>query len=311
MHFTVVGAGALGRVYGARLASSKQPHDVEHVVRPARVAETDAFVIEQVNGDRRRDELQPKRRADVPAKTDAILVTVRFDQLDDALVELVRGSQAPVVVLTPLLSPQRTRLEAALGKRLVPAMPGVSGYVDDRGVVRYWVVSVAATLLDDPSDGPARDQLVEIARALTSAGLPARLERDVASLNAATTTSFFPLFAGVNAGGGVDGVLADKELLRLALDATGECSELARKLGKVASWASLLTKYVGGFTIKPGVALAKKLYPESVRFVDAHFGPKLRGQHVAMGETILEVGRQQGVRMPALEQLVTRLRRAP
>jgi hypothetical protein len=30
-----------------------------------------------------------------------------------------------------------------------------------------------------------------------------------------------------------------------------------------------------------------------------------------MGETILEVGRQQGVRMPALEQLVTRLRRAP
>ena len=66
----------------------------------------------------------------------------------------------------------------------------------------------------------------------------------------------------------------------------------------------MLTKFVGPFTIKPGIALARKLAPEAVRFVEQHFGPKLHAQHVAMGEAVLALGRQRGQSMPALARLM-------
>ena len=55
MHVTVLGAGVLGRVYGIRLAAAGDR--VTFVVRPERVAEASPFILEQVNGARRRDEL--------------------------------------------------------------------------------------------------------------------------------------------------------------------------------------------------------------------------------------------------------------
>lgn len=92
------------------------------------------------------------------------------------------------------------------------------------------------------------------------------------------------------------------------IEAAKECDALAHQLGKVASWAGLLTRFVGPYTLKPGVALAKSLAPEAVKFVDTHFGPKLHAQHLAMGETILSLGRDRGVAMPALARLMDTLR---
>ena len=128
------------------------------------------------------------------------------------------------------------------------------------------------------------------------------------SLNVATTAAFFPIIASINAGGGIDGVLADKELLATVLDAVRETDALGRKLGKVAPWAHYLTKFISPYMLKPGVALARHLAPEAVRFAEQHFGPKLHGQHLAMGEAILELGRDQAQAMPALEQLMEHVR---
>lgn len=312
MHVTIVGAGTLGRVYGARLIASGE--QVSFVVRPARVAETSPFVIEQVNGGKRRDVIErPTRVADVPRGTSTILLAVRFDQLEgpDPVVDRLRAAPpVPIVVLTPLLPRQRAGLDAAIGRQVVPGMPSVSGYLDDRGVVRYWLTKVASTLLDDPAgaDGTTRAAIEELARRLDRAGISAHLERDVAALNVGTTTSFFPLIAAIDVGHGVDGVLADKELLATVLDAAKECDALGQRIGKVASWAHLLTRFVGPFTLKPGVAMARTLAPEAVRFVEAHFGPKLHGQHLAMGESILALGREQGQAMPALGKLMDTLR---
>ena len=312
MHVTIVGAGTLGRVYGARLIASGE--QVSFVVRPARVAETSPFVIEQVHGAKRRDVVEhPARIADVPRGTSTILLAVRFDQLDgpDPVVDRLRAAPpVPIVVLTPLLPRQRAALDAAIGRQVVPGMPSVSGYLDDRGVVRYWLTKVASTLLDDPAgaDGATRAAIEELARRLDRAGISAHLERDVAALNVGTTTSFFPLIAAIDVGHGVDGVLADKELLGTVLDAAKECDALGQRIGKVASWAHLLTRFVGPFTLKPGVAMARTLAPEAVRFVEAHFGPKLHGQHLAMGEAILALGREQGQAMPALGKLMDTLR---
>jgi ketopantoate reductase len=320
MHVTVLGAGALGRVYGLRLRASG--NDITFVVRSGAAAEDHPFVIEQVNGSRRHDALdRPSRATQVPAHTGVVLVMVRFDQISgvhsdpdpDDLTRVLRAApRVPIIVLTPLLPAQHARLEATAARKVVPAMPGIAGYFDDRGTVRYWIPGLASTLIEDPGTSGAhasiRPTLEDLARKLTVAGLPARIERDVAGCNAASTTAFFPLIAAIDAGGGVDGALGDKALLETVLDASKESDALARRLGKMASWSYLLMKFVGPFTLKPGVALARRLFPETVQFVERQFGSKLHDQHLAMGDAILQLGRDRGVEMPALSRLMSLVR---
>ncbi len=322
MHVIVVGAGTLGRVYGARLATSGVA--VSFVVRKSRIDDAHSFVVEQVNGDKRRHTIErPRRITEIPDDATLILLTVRFDQIDhvrhdsqDELARLLRaGPAVPVVVMSPMLPPQLDGLKSVVGRRVVSAMPGIAGYVDDiddRGVVRYWATGIAPTLFDDEASGEAhtlaRDTLEVLARRLTNDGLAARFERDVASLNAASTTAFFPLIAAIDAGHGVDGVLGDKPLLDTALSAAKECEMLAKKIGKVAPWTQLLTRFVGPYTIKPGVTMARRVAPETVRFVEKHFGRKLHAQHLAMGESIRDLGREHGLDMPQLDQLMQILR---
>ena len=43
-------------------------------------------------------------------------------------------------------------------------------------------------------------------------------------------------------------------------------------------------------------------------FSSSPYGPKLRGQHLAMGEAILAVGRELGMTTTALTRLMERLR---
>ncbi|EYF08856.1 ketopantoate reductase family protein [Chondromyces apiculatus] len=314
MRIAFVGAGALGRVYGVRLATAGA--EITFVVRPERVGETSPFAVEQVNGPKRRDVLDhPRRVAEIPEEVDLVLVTVRFDQLtgtgEGSVAELLRrGPDRPTVLLTPPLPAQLRSLEQTLGRRVFAAMPGVSGYIDERDVVRYWLMGVASTLIEDP-EGPAHATLEALAKRLTNADVPTRLERDVATYNAATTTAFFPLIAAIDAGGGIEGVLTDKALLATTMEAAKESDILAPKLGRVASWAHLLTRFVGQYTIKPGVALARRVSPEAVRFVEVHFGAKLHEQHLAMGASIVALGEEHGVPMPALERLLRQLAGRP
>ncbi|MFT3767319.1 MAG: 2-dehydropantoate 2-reductase N-terminal domain-containing protein [Minicystis sp.] len=319
MHVTIVGAGALGRIYGVRLAAAGE--QVSFVVREARLTETSPFVIERVGSDRRDVIERPHRVAEVPGATAAVIVAVRFDQLEgerSVAGPLRSAPPVPIVMLTPLLPRQRAALEEVIGRKVVPGMPSTSGYLDERDVVRYWIPRVASTLLEEPNGQSAeairmRAAVEELARRIDKAGIPAHLARDVASLNVATTISFFPLIAAIDAGEGVEGVLADKDLLSSVMDAAKECDALAHKLGKSASWANLLMRFVGPYTLKPGVKLARTVAPEAVKFVEAHFGPKLHGQHLAMGDTILALGGEHGVAMPALahEMDLLRTRRHP
>jgi 2-dehydropantoate 2-reductase len=322
MHVVVVGAGALGRIYGVRLAAAGVA--VSFLVRKSRMDESFSFVIEQVNGEKRRDSIeQPKRIDSIPKDATLILLAVRFDQIDrirhdskDELAQLLlAGPAVPIIVVSPMLEPQLEALKGVVGRRVVSAMPGVAGYiddVDDRGAVRYWATAVAPTLIDDEASGEthslSRDALEVLARRLTSGGLPTRFERDVASLNAASSTAFFPLIAAIDAGRGVDGILGDKELLETTLSAAKECEALAKKIGKLASWANVLTRFVGPYTIKPGIALGRRVVPEMVRFVERHFGRKLHAQHLAMGATIRDIGREKGMDMPHLDRLLQILR---
>jgi hypothetical protein len=318
MLVTVIGAGVLGRIYGVALADIGER--VFFVVRPERLAETTPFEIERVSGGDRRVLAEPRRVAEAPEDSEVVLVTLRFDEIErlvrtGELVALLGECRAPIVVLTPLLPRLRGALEDLLGRSIVAAMPGAVGYRTDREEVRYWVPIVASTLIDDPATSIAAMASVASERALrealaerlTKAGIPTRLERDVAALNAATTVAFYPLVAAIDIGRGIDAALADKQLVEEVLLAAEECAKLARTLGKLAPWASVLNRFVGPFTLKAGVGLARRLYPASVQFVDAHVGLKLHDQHVAMGKAIVELSRERGIETPALDRLVRRL----
>jgi 2-dehydropantoate 2-reductase len=299
-------------------------------VRPGRAQESLPFVLEQVNGSHRRDALdRPDRVTEIPRGTRAVLLAVRFDQLtasDSALLAALKEAPpAPLIVITPMLPGPRAQVEKALGRRLTAAMPGAAGYLDERGVVRFWQTSVAPTLVEgdpgDPRGGPDGPAIEELLVHLGKAGLPAHRERNVGALNAATTTAFFPLVAAIDAGHdggppqtpghGIDRLLADKDLFATVIEAARESDALGQKLGKVASWAHLLTRFVGPYTLKPAVVLAQRLAPETLRFAEEHFGPKLHAQHLSMGAAILDLGREVGLPMPALEQLMETLRARP
>lgn len=309
MRIAIVGAGALGRAYGVRLALAGE--DVRFVVRQARAASPAPFVIEQVNGDKERSVLDhPSLVTAVPADSEIVLVAVHLDHIvrtdapegSTSVPQLLAAApNVPIVSLTPLFPRQIAALEAASKKTVLPGMPGVTGYIDDRGALRYWVPRLAMTFFDQRG---ARTAVEELARKLTRIGIPTQLEKDVGSLNAATTIAFFPFTAALGIAGSVDAVLGNKELVHAVVESVKECEVLAKKVGRVASWAQVLARFIGPFTLKPGVALARRIAPESVKFVEAHFGPKLGEQHAVVGAAIVEMGREQGVPMGELEKLL-------
>jgi len=307
MHVAIVGAGALGRVYGVRLAVSGVT--VTFVVRPARQAEQTPFKLVRIDGDRREDTLaSPTRSATLPPSADCVVVCVRADQLDAPLhAELAGLPNVPVVMLTPMLPAEYAALERALGgKRLFAAMPGVVAYVNELDVTRYWVPRIAPTLVDEPRPpDPAVTALVD---ALVASGLPARLELGVHETNPATTVAFIPLFMGIDAAGGIDALLGDDALLGMTLDAGKDGLALSRRLGKAAPWAGLLTRFAGRRTLRIGLAIARRRSKEAVAYVEEHFGHKLHTQNVAMAGAMVRLATEKGTPNVALRALLERLK---
>lgn len=306
MHVAIVGAGALGRVYGARL-EQRNGANVTFVVRAPRLADG-AIQLERVDGDRAALALlHPARAIAVPGDADVVLVCVRGDQLDAALVALLRaGPDVPAVILTPMMPADYMRLRAALGEgRIVAAMPSVVAYTNDAGATRYWLPRAATTLLDEVR--PADAALSSLREALEAAGIGARFEMGVHETNPATTIAFIALALGLDAAGSIDLLLSDEATLGLALRAAAECATLARRVGKVATWASLVLRFVGPTTLRLGIALARARAPEAVAYVEEHFGRKIHAQNVVMAEAIALLAREKGVTHAAIDELLARL----
>jgi 2-dehydropantoate 2-reductase len=304
VHVAVVGAGALGIVYGTLLA--KVGVEITFVVRPARVAEQAPFVLERVDGDQARHTFQARRASEVPPDADVILVCVRAEHLDDALFALLGTSSAPSVFLTPMFPHDLARARAALGHRVIPAMPSVVAYLAASGAVRYWLPHVAATLLEETK--PPRAELEALVKSLNEAGITSRIEMGVHETNAATTVTFIPVTMGIDAAGGIDALMENQELLDVVLRAVDEGITLGRTLGKAAGWSDVFMKFASPFTLRIGLGLAKRRSPEAVLYVEEHFGRKLHAQNVRMAEAMVELAREKGVPHAALEQLLARLR---
>jgi hypothetical protein len=307
MHVAILGAGALGRVYGVRLATAQAGHpDISFVVRPARVSERGAFPIVRIDGDRAEHTLpEPVRTLAVPAHADVVLVCVRAEQMVEVLPLLSQRPAASVVLLTPMMPHEYERIAQRLGPRVRAAMPGVVAYVNPEGVTRYWLPRVAPTLIDEPR--PPIATVTELVAALQASGVPTCLELGVHEMNPATTVAFIPLVMGLDAAGSIDALLADRALLGLSIRATKEGLQLSKRLGRAAGWVGMLTRFVGPRMLKIGVAIGRSRSPEAVRYVEEHFGRKLRAQNVEMATAMIELAREKGTSHAALESLHARL----
>ena len=301
MRVAIVGAGALGSVYGARLAQLAGC-DVSVVARvPAPASQVRLERVE--DGEVLRWNV-PARVDVAPLDADVVLAFVRYEQLD-SLPPRVAGGTAPVVVMTPMMPQDHDRLAAALGDRLVTGMPSVVSYLNEAGAIRYWLPRMATTLVE--SRPPATELAGELVGRLGRAEIAARVEKDVLARNVSTTVSFIPLAMALDAAGSIDALLGDDALLHLALEAADEGRELGRTIGRAEAWASTLLRFVGPFTLKVGVGLARSRAAEACSYVEQHFGRKLHAQNLLMAERIVELAAQKNVPHAALARLLESL----
>ena len=306
VHVAVYGAGALGSVYGARLATCTHA-SVTFVVRAARVAQRAPIVIERVKEtrDRRVELASPALAAEIPGDADVIVLAVGTEDLD-AIRPVLDGSSAPIVVLTPMLPDDYARMRAAFGSRVLAAMPGVVAYAREDGVVRYWVPP-APTRIDEPRAGEHAQVVRALAVALTEAGLTAHLELGVHETNPATTVCMIPIGMAVGLAGGMAALAGDPLLLALTSRACREGVELAHRIGRAEAGARLGPLLATPLLMRVIVTAVGRLSPEALFYVDEHFGRKLRAQHRVMAHAMVELAKQKSASHAAISELALRL----
>ncbi len=298
MRVAIVGAGALGWAIGARLATFADCTVVlvgRVAAAPRRIRVERAEVAHGFEWTSSVDARAPE--------VDLVLSCVRYEHLD-AMADSVAALAAPVVALTPLLPRDDARLSARLGGRWLPAMPSVVAYWSEADVLRHWIPRTATTLIEARRP---RGIEVELALRLERAGIAAKVEPGVLARNVATTVSFLPLMMALDVANGIDPLLQDRPLLRLAFDAMEEGRAVGRAIGPLAGWATVVMPFLGPLMLKLGIGIVRARAPEVIRYADEHFGHKLHTQNVAMGAAMLELARDKGVASRAIERLLVLL----
>ncbi len=303
MHIAIVGAGALGLMFGGFLAV-KGHATVTLIVRKGRENDRPDVLLESVATGERTTWTKPLRATSIPDDADAILVCVRREQLDDVLLETLARSEKPVVVLSPMMPKLYEEWKSSLGPNLVTGMPSVVAYVNDHGSLRYWLPSVSPVLIDESR--PAIAIVNELAETLSRAGIRTRLELGVHETNPAITVTLAPWFVAVGIAGSVEALLQNDALLGLTERATGEARELGTRVGTMPV-AGHLTRFLKPWLLRFGKRLLDSSQKEVFHYIDEHFGHKLRAQHHAMIADVLEMCAEKGVKADALVEMRDRL----
>jgi 2-dehydropantoate 2-reductase len=310
----VVGAGAVGQVYGYHLARGAA--EVSFLVKPSHAAEVaGGLTLYPLNRSRRR-------RTEPVGFTDFRVLTE---------VEAVARERWDQVYLTMSSTALRAggwfaALAAAVGSATVVLLqPGpddrdfVRGRVPDEQIVQgiitvvsyraplpgetrfgapgvaYWFPPLASS----PMSG-ARRQAVQ--SALRAGGLPARRHRDVGATAAFPTALLMPLLAVLEQAGWAFRALREPGRLKLATRAAGQAlAVMARHRGRPAPWALHLVNRA--FVVGAVLTLAPLLMPLDVEtYLRVHF-TKVGDQTRDFLRTYLSIGRSAGLPTDALAQL--------
>lgn len=305
MHVAVVGAGALGAVYGVRLAL-RTPTTVTFVVRPRRVSETTPLTIHRVGRTESETLAAPVRAAVVPHDADVIVLAVGTEDLE-ALRTPLGDSEAPMVVLTPMMPADWARMRAAFGDRVHAALPTVVSYARN-GEIRYWLQGMP-TKIDEPRAGEHGVAVRAFARALDEADLPTRFELGVHENNPATTLCFIPLGMALSLAPSMEAFAKDAVLVDLAQRACAEGVALGKRVGRAEPLATLAPWLVQPTLLRVAVAALQRFDPEAVHYAEHHFGAKLKDQHRVMADAIVALAEAKAMPHEALSALAARLAR--
>lgn len=154
MRIVILGAGVQGTVFAVRL--SIVGHQVTLVARPDRAAELlrEGASIQDAATSLIRTRVLPvleKLPPDMVA--DMCLVTVRREQVEAVLVDLVEASAIPQVILLGNHANHTDHLLTILGRsRTVFAFPGVAGYREG-GMIRYLDIPQQHTVVEERAPG--------------------------------------------------------------------------------------------------------------------------------------------------------------
>ena len=154
MKIVILGAGVQGTVFGVRL--STVGHQVTLVARPDRAAELrreGASIQDAATSLIRTTMLPVLEKLPPELVADICLVTVRRDQMELVLPDLVGAIAIPQLILLGNHANRTDHLLTVLGRsRTVLAFPGVAGYREG-AIIRYLDIPQQHTVVEEPAPG--------------------------------------------------------------------------------------------------------------------------------------------------------------
>jgi 2-dehydropantoate 2-reductase len=294
----VVGAGAVGGYFGARLAQSGR--DVSFLVRPTRAAQLrqDGLRIISPHGDLT---FAPKlvTAGEIDAPYDLVLLSVKAYGLETAMEDFA-AAVGPQTMVHPVLNGMRhvDLLTQRFGEAaVIGGVCLVATEIDAEG--RIVQIADIQFLAYGERDGTVTPRLQALDKAMQGAGFDAQLSPDItqamwekwvqlASLGAVTCLMRGPIGAIVAEPGGAD-------VSRQILD---ECAAVATACGHAPSDA-FLTRHAGAMTAA-GSPLTSSMYR------DLRKGAPVEADHI-MGD-LVERGRSLGLDIPLLRAAFVALR---
>lgn len=301
MEITVLGAGAMGTLYAARLALAG--HRVTVVARGARrvAIEAEGLRIRPRRAGSAvtaRVEVAPSLSAAGPS--DVVLVMVRRQDVDALLPELVaRGGD--VVTMVNVASGFRA-WRAELGARLFVGFPGATGRFEADGTLAYELAPrlLQPTVLGEP-EGPPTERVRRLARALREAGFPVQLRDDMEAWQRTHAAWMAPFMLTAAAARGDAAAFASAASVRRWIDAMREALGDLRAQGVVPS--PLVIRALAALP-PPLLAAAVRGALSSSRSLRAHLlatGEASAGEGLALATELVAGARAP---LPALAALV-------
>ncbi|WP_116112084.1 2-dehydropantoate 2-reductase [Austwickia chelonae] len=170
MKFAVIGAGAIGGYYGARLIEAD--HEVHYLARGRSLAalQEKGIRIQGVSGDHAA---QPHSATDDPTRigpVDAVLLAVKTHQLSGALEALPQLCGPRTAVLTMQNGIEAPAIVAELmgRERVVPCIVRIFTYVVEPGLIAHMGGPNSITLME--GNGPRSSRIEALQEAFTAAG---------------------------------------------------------------------------------------------------------------------------------------------
>jgi 2-dehydropantoate 2-reductase len=319
MRVLIVGAGAVGQVYGRHLALGGA--DVHYYVREKYADEIRrglAFYPLNRSNPRRGPEREPIAADHVLTSMEA-LGRITWDQVylcmssaglrGQWIADLAaRVGKATIVSLQPNVDDRKYVLQHFPDEQVVSSMITLISYhaplpgeeVPEPGMA-YWFPPLAPA----PASGAAL-RVDEVVRAFRAGGLPAKKDRDVPSKVAFPSTILMTLLTALESVGWAFPDLLSGKLLRLTREATREAIAItSRQLGRRGP--IFLTALLRTVPLRVLLWLGRFAPLDLKTYLREHFTKVADQTRLAM-KTYVEQGRSLGLSTVALEGLESRLK---